>query len=100
MGHLPSCSRLTAAASLSGPGSFEGADNEGDNPRGFSKESPHTANIPFASWKLLRLRGQRASVSVAVLLPVFGSMTSVGIETVAVLEIELVADALIVPVAL
>jgi len=60
----------------------------------------HTANISFASWKLLRLRGQRVSVSVAVLLAVFGSMTSVGIETVAVLEIELVADALIVPVAL
>ena len=40
------------------------------------------------------------SVSVAVLLAVFGSMTPVGTETVAVLEIELVADALIVPVAL
>ena len=50
--------------------------------------------------KLLRLRGQRVSVSVAVLLAVFGSMTAVGTETVAVLEIELVADALIVPVAL
>jgi len=50
--------------------------------------------------KLLRLRGQRVSVSVAMLLAVFGSMTPVGTETVAVLEIELVADALIVPVAL
>jgi hypothetical protein len=39
-------------------------------------------------------------VSVAVLLAVFGSMTPVGTETVAVLEIELVADAPIVPVAL
>ena len=60
----------------------------------------YLSNVPFAPCKLLRLRGQRVSVSVAVLLAVFGSMTPVGTETVAVLEIELVADALIVPVAL
>ena len=43
---------------------------------------------------------QRVSVSVAVLLTVLGSVTPFGEVTVAVFEIEPVADALMVPVAL
>ena len=46
------------------------------------------------------LRGQSESVSVALLFARLGSVTPLGALTVAVLVIDPVADALIVPVAL
>ena len=51
--------------------------------------------VPSFSVKL-----HSVSVSVALLLPVFGSVTRLGAVAVAVSEIEPVAEALIVPVAL
>ena len=48
----------------------------------------------------LRMQFHSVSVSVALLLAVFGSVTPLGAVTVAVSEIEPVAEALIVPVAL
>src|SRR5437773_453847 len=47
-----------------------------------------------------RSQFQSVSVSVALLFAVFGSVTPLGAVTVAVSEIEPVAEALIVPVAL
>ena len=57
-----------------------------------------------AFWSSLTFRplppNQSVSVSVALLLAGIGSVTPLGTVTVAVLEMEPVADALIVPVAL
>jgi uncharacterized protein (DUF2062 family) len=93
-------SSFSGAASAVHPGSFnEFRLTTKKIIRGFSKGAL-TQRTFRLHLKLLRLQAQRVSVSVAVLLLVFGSVTPVGIETVAVLEIELVADALIVPVAL
>ena len=54
-----------------------------------------TLNLSF-----LKVPIYSVSVSVALLLAVFGSSTPVGAVTVAVSEIEPVAEALMVPVAL
>ena len=48
----------------------------------------------------LKMQFHSVSVSVALLFAVFGSVTPLGAVTVAVSEIEPVAEALIVPVAL
>ena len=50
--------------------------------------------------RLLKMLFLNVSLSVAVLLAVFGSVTRLGVVTVAVFEIEPLAEALMVPVAL
>lgn len=50
--------------------------------------------------RLLKMLFHNVSLSVAVLLAVFGSVTRLGVVTVAVFEIEPLAEALMVPVAL